>query len=166
MGLFGKRRREPTPAEIAAHKAEVRAHLARVDAARKVKQAGTVVVEAGSDRRVGTVSPGEASMLSVNGSGAWAYQRVLGWDERPVTATLRLLRSTKEPEVSVYVGGRKVGWLNEKNSACVGDHIRNDAPDTLEIRVPGRVVVHTNGVERHASLLVEDPATSDPGPRN
>ncbi|MCB2413681.1 hypothetical protein LGT39_12580 [Demequina sp. TTPB684] len=46
MGLFGKRRREPTPAEIAAHKAEVRAHLARVDAARKAKQANTVVVEA------------------------------------------------------------------------------------------------------------------------
>lgn len=161
MGLFSRGKKKRTPDEIEGERERVRAHIAKVDAARLAKLAASdtedVVVAGQVERLAGAVAGDEAAMIGVNGSGSWEYQRVLGSTPRVVTATLKLLRNTRVPEVSVYVGGRKVGWLNDKNSARIGAHLAKFAPDGRVAQVRGVVAVHSNGVETFASLLVEDP---------
>lgn len=76
---------------------------------------------------------------------ASAYQGAIGTEEGEVIAEVRLMRGRREPEVSVYLDGRKVGRLNAKASARLAPIIEDRAPDTLRIELLGRVIAMDGG---------------------
>ncbi len=129
MGLFRKRKlrrpatptKQMTPAEIEAHRAKVRAHVARVDAARAAKQADTVGVEASSTHRVREPDPvvvefepvhqGAAVQLIEERAIQLSLQQLGLRDAARVEKVPFELRKHAERGVSVHLADRQIGVI-------------------------------------------------------